>query len=111
VHVNGDDGRDDAGEEGDELAGELPQHDAWVLFTRQRLEDVERGRQLDVATFHRLEEQLLLRFDVAEQRGGRDVQLGRNVGQRRGFEAFPREDGAGRREQLGSLDRGRPSHL
>ena len=111
VHVNGDHGRDDAGEKWDQLARKLPENGSRILFPGQRLEHVERRRQLDVARLHRLEEELLLRLDVAEERGGRDVQLARDVGQRRRLEALPGEDAAGRGEQLGPLDGCRASHL
>lgn len=111
MHVHRDDGRDDPGQERDELSREAAEHDARILIAGERLEHVERGRQLDIAGLHRLDEELLLRLDVAEERGRRDVQLTRDVGQRRRFEALPREDGAGRGEQLGPLDGGRTSHL
>ena len=111
VHVDRDDGRDDAGEERDELSHELAQHHARILFAGERVQMVDRRRQLDVAGLHRLEEQLLLRLDVAEERGRRDLQLARDVGQRRRLEALPGEDAARRREQLGSLDRRRAAHL
>lgn len=109
--MNGDDCRDDTGEKRDELARKLPQHDSRILFARQRVEQVNRRRELDVAPLHRLEEELLLRLDVAEEGGGRHVQLARDIGQRRRFEALPREDAARRGEELGPLDRGRASHL
>ena len=111
VHVNGDDGRDDAGEERDELARELPQYLSRLFIARQRVEDVDRRRELDVARLHRLEEERLLRLDVAEEGGRRDVQLARDVRQRRRLEALPGEDTARDREQLGALDGGRASHL
>lgn len=111
VHVHGDDGRDDAGEERNELVRELAQHDSRVFVAGQRLQVVDRRRQFDVARFHRLEEELLLRLDVPEERGRRDVQLLRDVGQGGRFEALPREHAARRREQLGALDRSRAAHL
>jgi hypothetical protein len=111
MHVDGEDGRHDTGQERDELAGELPQDDAWVLVARKRVEGVDARRQLDVAAFHRLEEELLFRFDVTEECSRSDVQLPGNVGQRGGLEALLREDAARRGEQLRSLDGCRPAHL
>lgn len=111
MHVHGDDGRDDAGEKRNQLVRELTQHDARVFVAGERIEHADRRRQLDVARLHRLEEERLLRLDVAEERGRRDLQLVRDIGQRGGLEAFPGEDAPGCREELGPLDGGRASHL
>lgn len=111
VHVHGDHGRDDAGEKGDELPRELPQDDLRVFLSGQGIELVDRRRELDVARLHRLEEERLLRLDVPKEGGRRDVQLARDVGQRRRLEALPSKDAARHGEQLGPLDGCRASHL
>ncbi|HEX3581766.1 MAG TPA: hypothetical protein VH087_08380 [Thermoanaerobaculia bacterium] len=111
MHVNGDHCRDDSGEEGDELAREPAQHDARIFFARQAIELPDRRRQLDVSVLHRLEKERLFRLDVAEEGCRRNVQLARDVRQRRGFESLSGEDAARHRKQLGALDRCRASHL
>lgn len=111
VHVDGDDRRDDTGQKRDEVACELPEHGARILVARQRLERVDAGRQLEMAPLHRLEEELLLRFDVPQQRGRRHVQLAGNVGERGGLEALLCEDAPRDGQQCGALDRCRAAHL
>jgi len=85
VHVDGEVLGDRAGDEGDELLGEASQHDAWILGAADGLQPDDAGRQLDVPRAHRGGEERLLRGDVAEDRGGGDLQLGRDVGEGGGF--------------------------
>ena len=111
VHVDGDDGRDRARQERNQLLGEGLEDDARILGAGERIELQQGGRQLDVAPLHRLEEEALLRLDVPQQRGGGHVQLARDVGEGRGLEALLREDPPRCGEQLGPLNGCRASHL
>jgi hypothetical protein len=111
VHVNRDDRRDDARQKRHQLRGEVLQDDPRILGARELFQLEDARRQLDAAALHRLEEELLLRFDVAQQRRRRDLQLSGDVGQRGGLESLLREDAACDREQFRPSDGCRASHL
>jgi hypothetical protein len=66
--------------------------------------------QLNVAV-HRKIEQGLLGIEMTQNRRGRDVQLSRDIGERRRREALLREDFACSLEDLLTMDEWRPAHL
>jgi len=111
VHVHRDHRRDDARQERHQLGRQPFEHDARILGAAERIERVDARRQLDVAGLHRLDEEMLLRLNVSQQRRRRDVQLAGDVRQSGSLESLPREDAPGGLEQLLALDRWRPSHL
>jgi len=111
VHMNGDHGRDHAGEERHQLAREVLKNLTRILRTGSPRQLLNALRQFDASALHRLEEEVLLRLHVPQQRRRRDAQLTGNVGQGGGLETLLREDPTRRREQLGSLNRRRASHL
>ncbi len=111
VHVDGEVLGDGAGDEGDEFLGQAAQHDARVLGTAGGLEADDAGRQLDVPRAHGGGEEGLLGRDVAEDRGGGDVKLCRDVGEGRGFEALLGEDASGRFQKAFAGNRRRAAHL
>jgi hypothetical protein len=110
VHVDGEVLGDGVRDEGNELLGEPAQHDARVLGAARGLKMDDRGGQLDVARAHGRGEEGLLRLGVAKERRGRDVQLGSDVGERRGFEALRGEDAAGGLEDELAGDGRRAAH-
>jgi hypothetical protein len=111
VHVHGDDDREDAAEERDELAREVAENDARILVAAGRVEIANALRQLDLAAAHCVGEELLFRAGVPEHGSGRHLQLAGDVGERRGFESLAREHTPGDVEELLPLNRRRPAHL
>jgi len=83
-------------DEWDELLRDAPQHDARIGFRVdvRKLEDAVR-RIEQHAALHRQTEQRLLRVNVAQDRGRRDLQLAGDVGEGRGGEALCREHATG----------------
>jgi hypothetical protein len=110
VHVDGEVLGDGAGDEGDELLGQPAQDDARVLGAAGGLQPDDARWQLDVPRTHGRREEGLLRRNVAEDGGGRDFELGSDVGERGGFKAFGGEDAARGLEELLAGDRRRPTH-
>jgi hypothetical protein len=110
VHVDGEVLGDGAGDEGNELLRQAAQHDARVLGAAGGLETDDAGRQLDVPRAHGGGEEGLLGRDVAEDRGGGDVELGGDVGEGGGFEAFRGEDFSRRVKETFARDRRRAAH-
>jgi hypothetical protein len=110
VHVDGEVLGDGAGDEGDELLGQPTQDNARVLGAARGLQPDDARRQLDVPRAHGRGEEGLFRRDVAEDGGGRDLELGGDVGERSGLEAFRSEDAACGLEELLACDRRRPAH-
>jgi hypothetical protein len=110
VHVDGEVLGDGAGDEGNELLRQASQHDARILGAADGLEADDAGRQLDVPRAHGGGEEGLLGGDVAEDRGGGDVELGGDVGEGRCFEALLGEDASCRFEEAFAGDRRRAAH-
>lgn len=109
--MNGDHRRDHAGEERHHLPREVLKNVTRILGTRSLRQILNALGQFDASALHRLEEKVLLRLHMPQQRGRRDTQFAGDVGQGGGLESLLREDAARRRQQLGSLDRCRASHL
>ena len=110
VHVDGEVLGDGAGDEGDELLRQAAQHDARILGAADSLEADDAGRQLDVPRAHGRGEEGLLGGDVAEDRGGSDVELGGDVGEGGGLEALLGEDAPRRFQKAFTGDRRRTAH-
>jgi hypothetical protein len=100
VHVDGEVLGDGAGDERHELLGQAAEDDARILGAAGGLQPDDARRQLDVARAHGRSEEGLLGRDVAQHRGRRDLQLGRDVGEGGGLEAFGGEDAARGLEEL-----------
>lgn len=110
VHVDREVRGDRVLHEGNEVLGEGAEHDARIggrIDVRQLGHEL---RHFDLGRTHGLGEQGLLRFDVAEDGGGGDAELLRDVGERRGLVALGGEDAGGGGEELGAGDAGRASH-
>ena len=104
VHLHGDRGADDVGEERDQALRELGEHDARVGFRielRQREHEVRNG---DRARGHGGAEERLLGVEVPEDGLGGDVEGFGDVGQRRRREPARLERGAGGVEDLRARD-------
>lgn len=112
VHGHDDAGGDDVGDERHDLVRDAGENDARIALRvdRAQLED-DRWRTDEHAALHRQAEELLLRADVTEERGGRDAELAADVGQGGGLEAFSRKDAASGLDDLFPGDRRRPAHL
>ena len=110
VHVDGEVLGDGAGDEGDEFLGQAAQHDARVLGAAGGLEADDAGWQLDVPRAHGGGEEGLLGRNVAEDRGGGDAELGGDVGEGGGLEAFRGEDAPRGFEEAFAGDRRRAAH-
>ena len=110
VHVDGEVLGDGAGDEGDELLRQAAEHDARILGAAGGLEADDAGRQLDVPRAHGRGEEGLLGGDVAEDRGGSDVELGGDVGEGGGLEALLGEDAPRRFQQAFAVNRRRAAH-
>ena len=110
VHLHRDRGADDGGEERDHAPRELGQHDARIGRGVERQHGRDEIRRGDGAAAHRRVEELLLRIEVAEDRGGRDVDLGGNLRESGGREAARAEVAAGGGEDLIARDARRASH-
>ena len=97
--------------EGHELLRQTPEHDPRVgrRVHSGQLED--EGRNGDALGPHRRGEQGLLAREVPQDGRGRDVELGRDVRERGGFESLVREHASCGIEQRFAADDGRPSHL
>jgi hypothetical protein len=100
VHLHGDGGANHVLQEGDELLGEAPEHDPGVGIGRNagQLDDGLGQEVLPGA--HGREEELLLRGEVAQDRGGGDVQGAGDVGQGRRVEPALDEGRSGGVEDL-----------
>jgi hypothetical protein len=109
VHGHDDAAGDDVLGKGDELRGEAAEDDARVGVAGGRGQVGDRGRDLD--PLHGLGEELVLGVDVAQERGGGDVELAGDVGQGGGGEALGGEDAAGGVEDLIAADARRAAHL
>lgn len=103
VHLHGDRGADDAGEERDEAPGEVGQGDARI-FVR-----IEAGQLQDLRG-HGGAEERLLGVEVLEDGRGGDVQRLGDVRQRGGREPARLEGGAGGFEDLVARDARGTSH-
>ena len=90
---------------------QMAQDDARIVGRIDVRQFVNEGRNLEVPRLHGRREQRVFAGKVAQHRGRRDVQLGCNIGERRRFEAFAREDAPCRFQQLLASNDGRPSHL
>jgi len=110
VHVDGEVLGDGLGDERHELLGQTAQDDARILGAAGGLEMDDGGRQLDVPRAHGRGEEVLLRPRVAQDGGGRDVELGGDVGEGGGLEAFLGEDAPGGLEELLAGDGGGAAH-
>ena len=110
VHVDGEVLGDGVRDERHELLGQPPQHDARVLGAAGGLEMNDGGRHLDVPRAHGRGEEGLLRLGVTQHGRRRDAKLRGDVGQRRGLEAFRREDPAGGLEDIVAGDGGWAAH-
>lgn len=110
VHEDGDVRGDRVLHERDELLGERAEDDARVGGRIDALQRIDEFRHPDLPRPHGLGEQRLLRIDVAEDGGGGDAELLRDVGERRGLEALRGKDLGGSGEELVSGDAGRASH-
>ena len=110
VHVDRDVQADHFLGEGDELLGDAAQHEARVGARVNLLQVGDDGRQA-AAAGHGLEEELLLRLDVAQERGGGDAELSGDVGQGGVAETLGGEDAAGDVQEPIAGDGGRASHL
>jgi hypothetical protein len=113
VHGDDDAGADDPLGERHELLGDAAEDDARVGVGRRGGEVDDAGRRLEhrAALLHSLVEQGVLRLDVAEERGGGDVELAGDVGEGGGGEALRREDAAGGVEELIAAEARRATHL
>jgi hypothetical protein len=111
VHVHGDDDRQHAAEERDELAREVAEDHARIFVAARGIEIANALRQLDLTAAHRVGEELLLGACVPEHRGRRDLQLAGDVGERRRFESLARKHAPRNVEKLLPLNRCRATHL
>lgn len=111
MHVDREVLGDRAGDEGNELLGQPAQHDARVRGCVDVRELRHAARQLDVVRAHGRGEERLLGRHVAQHRGGGDVQLAGDVGQRGGLEAFGGENAPRGVEELFPGDARGASHL
>lgn len=98
--------------EGDELLGDAAEDHARIFGGRGRGQGEDAGRRLDdLRAAHGLGEERVLGADVAEKRGGRDLELAGDVGQGGGGEALGGEDAAGGVEDLIAADARGAAHL
>ena len=111
VHIHGNVLADDFLDEGNELLGDTAQDPARIApgIDVFQLDD-ERWRTRQPAA-HRGAEKLLLRSGMTQHRGRRDVQLARDVGERRRVEALRREDASRGLQQLFPGNPRWPAHL
>ena len=92
------------------LLGQAAQDDARIGCSVDRIEPQYTFGKSDAAA-HRGREECLFRREVAKDGGGCDVQIARDVGERRRGEALLRERHAGAVQDLIAADRRRPAHL
>jgi len=112
VHGHDEASADHPLHERDEPLGQPAQDDARIFagVRRSEIEDAP-GRLHDVICLHCGAEECLLRFDVAEDGGGGDAQVGGDVGESGGREALGGEDAPGVFEELVAVDGRRAAHL
>jgi len=110
MHLHGDGGADHGADEGDELLGEAAEHEARIGGRVDARELVDEGRDDEGARAHRRGEEVLLGAEMAKDRGRRDLQLGRDAGERGGGEAALGEGGARGFEDLIAGDTRRTAH-
>ena len=110
VHEDGEVLAQDALRKRDELLGNVAKHDPRIRTGIDRRELHDEPRRLH-RQMHRLGEQLLLRRDVTEDGRRSDLQLARDVGERRRLIAFRGEDVARDGEELIAVDGRRTAHL
>ena len=91
--------------ERDELLGDAPEDCPRIFRGRRRCQGENAGRRLDdLRAAHGFGEQGVFRPDVAEERGGGDLELAGDVGQGGGGETLGGEDAAGGVENLIASD-------
>lgn len=110
MHLHRDRRADDPAKERDDTLGELPEHQARVLGGIHRRELVEHRRD-HRSTRHRAHEELLLRREVPQDRGGGDAEAPADVGERGAVEPAGDEDRAGGIEDLVAGDARWAAHL
>jgi len=110
MHLHRNRGADDRAHERHELFGELAEHAAWIDRRIDARELGDERRNLDRTRAHRRGEQILLRREVTQDRGGRDAQFRRDVGECRRRESARGEHVAGGLEDLFAADARRASH-
>jgi hypothetical protein len=111
MHVDRDVFADRLLQKGNRLRSQPPENDAGIVAgvrSRQFENEVGRGH---ARRTHRLGEKSLLAVGVAEQSGGRHLQLAGNVGERCGLESLLGEDPSRGLQELMALDRRRAAHL
>ena len=104
---------DHAFHKGNEPLGQIAQDFARICLRRVDGREVEHalGRLDLIGALHRRTEQRFLRLGMPQERGRRHAQLGSDVGERGGREAFRRKDAAGAVQELFAADGRRAAHL
>lgn len=111
VHLNRDRGTDDGGDEGHELFGETAQDDPRIDRHVGRGKLVEKLRDRDTAGAHRRGEELLLGWEVPEDRRRGNADDAGDVRERGRGEAALGERGTGGLEDLLAVDAGGSAHF
>lgn len=96
--------------EGNELLGEVAQHDARIAAGVDVLQLGDELRHPQVAAGHRAQKQLVLRAAVPQESSRRHMQLAGDVRERGPVIPLLHEDAPRRLQQLLGLDRRWPSH-
>lgn len=110
VHVDGEIRRDRLLRERDEALGDGAQNNVRIGRRTERAQLGDELRHLNRAALQRRDEEIVFRAEVTQHGGGRDAQLGGDVGERGRFVALLDEDAACRFQQLFAGDAWRSSH-